>query len=224
MTDSELKDLVAGLAIAQSKTDGQIQKLKESQERTDKQIQETDKQIQELKESQERTDKQIQETSKQMQRTDIKIDKTRTMLKNIGINVDGINKSTGLEAEEFFYTSFKQKMMLSNIKFDSIYKGVKTIRAGKAQEIDILLENGSSVGIVEVKNKVKIEDLEQLQKTVDDFYYFNPLLKDHKIVPAIAGKIFNESIQQKALKKGFVVIIQVGNHMEQKAPKSVIEN
>ena len=85
-------------------------------------------------------------------------------------------------------------------------------------EMDIFLVNGESVGIVEVKNQVKDKSLEQLTKIVDKFYYFHPEFKNYKIVPAIAGKIFPEYIQNKALKMGFTVITQVGNHTEQKNP------
>ena len=48
MTDQELKELVASLAIAQQETDKQIKELRVSQQDTDKQQKQTDKQIKEL--------------------------------------------------------------------------------------------------------------------------------------------------------------------------------
>ncbi|MEA3492439.1 MAG: hypothetical protein U9R27_11120 [Campylobacterota bacterium] len=157
------------------------------------------------------TDKQMKETDKQMK----EMIKSFSYLKE---NVDGISKTTGQEAQEFFYTSFKKNKKINNIEFDSISANLGVAKNGKKHEIDIFLENGNSVGIIEVKNKVKEKDLEQLQKIVDSFYYFHPSFKEYKIIPAIAGKIFPEHLQNKALKSGFVVVTQVGNHTEQIAP------
>jgi hypothetical protein len=174
-------------------------------------MKETDKKIQELFLDNKETDRQMKETDRQMK------DMLKT-LKNLGLNVDGINKTTGLEVEEFFYSSFDKEKRLNNIKFDSIISNLRAKKDGRKHEIDIFLENGNSVGIIEVKNQVKEKDLEQLQKIVDNFYYFHPSFKDYKIIPAIAGKIFPEHLKNKALKNGFVVVTQVGNHIEQQNP------
>ena len=158
------------------------------------------------------------ETGEQMKETDKQMKDMLKTLKNLGLNVDGINKTTGLEVEEFFYSSFDKEKRLNNINFDSIISNLRAKKDGRKHEIDIFLENGNSVGIIEVKNQVKEKDLEQLQKIVDNFYYFHPSFKDYKIIPAIAGKIFPEHLKNKALKNGFVVVTQVGNHIEQQNP------
>jgi hypothetical protein len=193
MTNKELKDLIMSIAITQKETAIQMKK--------------SDEQMRELRISQSQTDAQINKTDKEIR------EMSRT-LKNLGINVDGINKTTGLEAEEFFYTSIDETKMLNSIKFDSIAPNLTVKKDGRVHEIDIFLENGSSVGIIEVKNKVKEQHLEQLQKIVDNFYFFHPTFKDYKIIPAIAGKVFPKHIQKKALDNGFVVITQVGKHIE----------
>ena len=158
------------------------------------------------------------ETSKEVDKTTKQVQEMSKTLKDLGLNVDGINKSTGLEAEEFFYSSFNQKKVLNNIKFDRIVPNFTVEKDDETQEIDIFLENGNSVGIIEVKNKVKDKHLNQLQKIIDNFYSFHPSFKNYKIIPAIAGKIFPKHLQNKALKNGFVVIKQVGNHIEQRNP------
>jgi len=200
MTDKELKNLVASLAISQAKTDEQINR--------------TSREIQELKISQSQTDEQMKQTDK------IVKDMTIT-LKNLGLNVSGINKTTGQEAEEFFYSSLNNNKQLNSIKFDSISSNILVDKDDRTQEIDIFLENGNSVGIVEVKHKVKDKDIKQLQKIVDNFSFFHPTFKNYKIIPALAGKVFPKHIQDKALKNGFVVLTQVGNHIEQRVPKDI---
>ncbi len=74
ITNDELKDLVASLAVSQAKTDKQIAEMKQ----------------------------QVEDTSR--------------TLKNLGLNVDGIGKTTGQETQEFFYTSFKKNKKLNNIQ------------------------------------------------------------------------------------------------------------
>ena len=170
------------------------------------------KAILELREAQAQTDKQIQETNKQMKKTDEQI-------KALSRNIDGVNKSIGLEAEEFFYSSLKENPSIANINFDYVYQNSKRDFKGETQEIDILLENGSSVGVVEVKNRVSQKSIDQLDKIMDRFDYFHPLYKDYKVIGAIAGKIFPKHLQEQTLKKGYSVIMQQGKHIEQINPK-----
>ena len=204
MTDEELKNLVASIAISQKKTDEQIKQLKISQAQTDEQIKKTDEQIKKTDELARGTHREVEEMSR--------------TLKNLGLNIDGINKSIGLEAEEFFYTSLNKNKILNDIKFDSISSNLRVQKDGKEHEIDIFLENGNSVGIIEVKNRVSEKHIKQLQNIVDGFYFFHPAFKNYKIIPALAGKIFPKHLQKKALKNNFTVITQVGNHIEEKNP------
>ena len=199
MSDNELKELVASLAIGN-------RELREAQVKTDEQIK--------------RTDEQMKRTEEQVNRTSKKVEDMSITLKNLGLNVDGINKTTGLEAEEFFYTSLNKKKILDDVKFDSIMSNILVDKADRTHEMDIFLENGNSVGIVEVKHRVKEKDIKQLKKIVDNFYFFHPTFKNYKIIPALAGKVFPKHIQGKALKNGFIVLTQIDNHMEQTVPNN----
>ena len=178
------------------------------------------KAILELKESQKATDKQMKETDRQMKETDRQMKETDKKLKSLGIHLDGITKTTGEEVEEFFYSSLTSKdLKLGNIHFDVATKNLLAKKNGKSHEIDIFLENGNSVAIIEVKNKVKQQSLEQLDKIIEEFYEFHPAFKNYKIQGAIAGKIFSDDLQKRALKKGFIVLTQQGNHIETIMPK-----
>ena len=81
MTDDELKALVAGLAIAQDRTDEQMQ-------RTDAQMLRTDEQIQRNAIAQKATDEQMKRTDERLER--------------IGIMVGNISQNQGAVAEDFF--------------------------------------------------------------------------------------------------------------------------
>lgn len=175
--------------------------------------------IAELKKSQDKTEKYIQETSEQMRQTDEQMKKTDIQIKALSRNIDGVNKSIGLEVEDFFYSSLKKNPILGNTKFDYIYQNSKRDFKGESQEIDILLENGSTVGVVEVKNKVSQKSIDQLDTIMERFDYFHPIYKDYKVIGAIAGKIFPKHLQTQALNKGYSVLMQQGKHREQIDPK-----
>ncbi len=172
----------------------------------------------ELRESQAQTDAQMKETNAQMKETNEQMKETDKYIKALSQNINGINKSIGLEVEEFFYSSLKKNPTIANINFDFVYKNdIRNIK-GKRQEIDIFLENGSSIGVVEVKNKVTQKSIEQLDNIIDNFYYFHKDYEDYKLIGAIAGKIFPKHLQEQALKKGYSVITQQGDHIEQINP------
>ncbi len=155
---------------------------------------------------------------KAQEKTDEQMKETGEYIKALSQNINGVNKSIGLEAEEFFYSSLKKKPTIANIHFDYVYQNSKRDFKGKSQEIDILLENGSSVGIVEVKNKVSQKSIDQLDKIMDNFYYFHKNYEGYKLIGALAGKIFPKHLQEQALKKGYSVITQQGDHIEQINP------
>ncbi|SFV71670.1 hypothetical protein MNB_SV-13-945 [hydrothermal vent metagenome] len=189
-----------------------IAELQKSQEKTEKYIQETSEQMRQ-------TDEQMKKTDEQMKQTDMQMKKTDKQIKALSRNIDGVNKSIGLEVEDFFYSSLKENPILGNTKFDYVYQNSKRDFKGESQEIDILLENGSTVGVVEVKNKVSQKSIDQLDTIMERFDYFHPIYKDYKVIGAIAGKIFPKHLQTQALNKGYSVLMQQGKHREQIDPK-----
>ena len=63
------------------------------------------------------TDKQIQETAEQMKETD-------RLVKELSKNIQGVNRSTGEEAEMFFLHIITKKPVLGEIKFDYVDKNL----------------------------------------------------------------------------------------------------
>jgi hypothetical protein len=162
--------------------------------------------------------KSIKELRKNQDRLSISQEKTDKQINALTQDIFGISNSMGQEAEGFFYNAIKDKMQIGGVNFDYSYKNDKTAIKGDMQEIDILLENGNSIGVVEVKNKVTKKTIKQMDKIIKKFYYFHPYFKDYKIIPAIAGKVFPKDLQKIALKKGYSVLTQKGDFMEQVNP------
>ena len=198
MTDQELKDLVASLAISQAKTDKMIKELFESQAKTDKQLKETDemmkRQIKELFESQAKTDE---------------------MIKKISEQIGGIGNNQGAVAEEYFYNSLKKKMKLLNMKFDDIGLNWTRSKRGLQDEFDIILINGKSVALIEVKYKAHKNDIEKLDKKIKNFKKLFTEYSHLKLYAGIASFNIYEEAKELAKQKGYFVLKRNGNVIEE---------
>ena len=177
MTDQELKDLVASLAIASKKTDEQFRK----------------------------TDEQFKKTDEQFRKTDEKLNK-------IGVMVGAIGNNQGDVAEEYFVNSLEGKLTVGNISFDYLVPNYTIKGKNIRDEYDILLVNGDSVAIIEVKYKVHPKDLEQLPKKINNLKKLAQY-KNYKIYAGVAGfKVPNE-VFGKAKEQGYFVLQRKGNVM-----------
>lgn len=197
MTDEELKALVAGLAIAQQKTDEQIVSLFAAQKEVSEQIKRTDEQMK-------RTDEQMKRTDEQMKRTDEKLER-------IGITLANISHNQGDVAEEFFYNSLEYDPHLGSIRFDDISKNEYKRRGKTAEEYDIIMTNGETIGIIEVKYKAHQNDLQKLERKMHNFKKLFPWFKDYKLYGAIASFHFHEDAKSEALQRGFFVLQRRGD-------------
>lgn len=189
MTDEELKSLVASLAVAQKKTDEQLNR--------------TDEQIASLFVTQKETSEQITRTDEQMKRTD-------ETLKSIGIQLGGVTNNQGDVAEEFFFNSLVNDAHLGSIHFDDITKGMEKHRGQIQEEYDLVMTNGEAVGIVEVKYKAHENDLDKLERKMKNFKKLFPIYKDYKLYGAIASFHVNDDAKKQALNRGFFVLQRSG--------------
>ena len=114
MTDQELKDLVASLAI-------DSKNLHAAQMETRKQIEETSAQMK-------LTDEKMKETSAQMKLTDEQMKRTDEKLERIGITLGNVTHNQGDVAEEFFLNSLLKDNRLGNIYFDDVVKNMEKHR------------------------------------------------------------------------------------------------
>jgi hypothetical protein len=178
MTDQELKDLVAGLAVAQAKTDAQMAK----------------------------TDAQMAKTDAQMAKTDAKLDKLTALC-------GGIASNQGSVAEEFFFNSLVSEPFLGDIQFNRITPQLIVGRKGKQSEYDIVMVNGASVGIVEVKYKAHMNDLEQVHAQIVRFKRDCPEFKHYTIYGGIAGLSVPKDVSKAAKAQGLFVLKRKGEKL-----------
>ena len=173
MTDDELKDLVASLAVAQK------------------------------------------ETSEQMRKTDAK-------LESIGIQLGNMSKNQGDVAEDFFYNSLVADAHLGAIHFDELLSNMKKHSVNLQEEYDIVLTNGESVGIVEVKYKAHQKDIDKLERKMSHFKELFPWFKSYKLYGALASFHVNEVAKKEALDRGFFVLQRKGDVLHTESGENLL--
>jgi hypothetical protein len=102
--------------------------------------------------------------------------------------------------------------MLGDVKFDEIAKNIKQKHHKTEDEYDIFLENGNTVGIVEVKYKVTKNHIQKLiKKKASNFRILFPDYTDYKHYMGIAGFSFEPETESFAADNGLVVLKQKGD-------------
>jgi myosin heavy subunit len=179
--------------------------LKEQREAQREQSESFNKSLIELKESiieqKESLTKLSKESDKQLEKIK-QVRRSMRDLRQLGV-IDGF------DPEEFFYESFSQYPTLGNIKFDHATHHVKSENA----EFDIVLYNTTQIGIVEVKNRLKVNRLKEFVKKIPIFRNEFTKYKDFKIIAAVAAYSFEKESDQLAQNMGLYVFSRYGQKL-----------
>ena len=128
----------------------------------------------------------------------------------------GIGNSNGKFAENFFFHALEEKMQLGTIRFDDIQQNMRHKRKGLVDEFDIVMYNGNSVAIVEVKYCVESKHIKKLktQKT-ENFKLLYPEYEGYKIYLGLAGMSFeNAGVLEEAQEEGIATLEAKGDFVE----------
>jgi hypothetical protein len=116
----------------------------------------------------------------------------------------------GRFAEEYFFNSFNNgKQNFVGERFDEIKKNLKGIETD--DEFDIVMLNGHSIGIVEVKFKAHENDLPKVLKKVYSFRANFPKYQNHKVYLGLATMAFYPKLEEECIKQGVAIIKQLGD-------------
>ena len=161
------------------------------------------------------TNQQIKETNRVVKETTRVVKETSQKMKELGKIVGGISNSNGEMAEEYFYNAFFRDRTFVNEHFDKIKKNLSYNNGDIEAEFDIVLFNGKSVAIIEVKYNAKPEniEIEKLTSRVEVFKILFPEYKDHSIYLGVAAMAFKGGLAKELHKAGIATIRPVGKKM-----------
>jgi hypothetical protein len=152
--------------------------------------------IQALTEKQAETDRQIKETARE--------------IKKVNETLGAWANNQGSFAEEYFINSFENgKKNFFGERFDEIWQRVTGMKV--KDEYDILLVNGQSIGIVEIKYKAHENDVEKVLKKAQTFRINYPDYVNHRIYLGLASMAFYPELEQECIRNGIAIVKQVGD-------------
>ena len=168
-----------------------------------------------MKESDEKFDREMVESRAEFKKemTESRAEFDRRM-KNLDEMIGGVSNSNGMFAEEFFFNALDLgDKHLFGEHFDECYSLVKRHNKGKQKksEHDILLVNGKSVAIIEVKYKARKEDIQKIISRLPNFRALFPEYKGHRIFLGLAAMSFDKGVEDESTKEGIAIIKQVGD-------------
>ena len=233
MTDKELRELVASLAVKSDRLDAQLASSRArtdaQQAKTDAQMAKTDEKLNRLSEiygaASDKTDEKLNRLSElygaASDKTDEKLnrlselygaasDKTDEKLNRLSEMYGGVSSNQGSAAEEFFLNTLTANPEVGGIKFDRIMPNLHVANKNKQGEFDIVMVNGSSVAVIEVKYKVHPGDIDKAAKNLKRYRDLFPEHKNYALYGGIAGFSVPPDAVKAAKEKGMFVLKRVG--------------
>ena len=174
-----------------------IQENAAQMKETDRKFQETDRKFQE-------TDRKFQETREQMKKTDKKISELGSRMGEIVENMIGGDIVGQFQAQGIDIHSHSRDKTFGK-------KGTK-----ESGEIDVFLENGDVVILIEVKTKPSQHDVREHMERMQKYRHYGN--DKRRILGAIAGAVVPDKVTEFAHKHGLYVIVQSGEAVEIIAP------
>jgi LEA14-like dessication related protein len=139
------------------------------------------------------------------------INVSREEIKLTRSEVDGVGKSQGMVAEEFYANSLTLNPKIGKLKFDQVMTGIKVGKGHDNAQFDVVMINGNSVAIVEVKYRAQIKTIAQLDKQMIEFRARLPIYDTFKLYGGIAGFSVSDNVVQAAHDKGYFVLKRSGD-------------
>jgi len=184
----------------------EMREFRESSEESNRKFRESmEESSRKSKESQERIDREMEETWK--------------VVREVSRQLGGIGNSNGDTAEKYFQSAFAKDPRLNGEVYDTVRFNVNPFsKNGKEEaEYDIVMANGKSVAIIEIKYHFEIEKkkikevLSKILNKVETFKEFYPEYKNYKFYLGIASLSFRKNIEKILQEEGIAVIKQVGD-------------
>jgi hypothetical protein len=173
MTDEELKELVASLAVAQKETDRQLKETDRQLKETDRQLKETDRQLR----------KQLRELGKQ--------------IGGLGEKFGGFTEGMALPSMTKILTeTFGMEVVTPRVKVR------KAGRSLELDVLAYANSECNAAYIVEIKSHLRPDGIEQLQNILEQFRHFFPEHADKALYGILAVVDAPEDLRQEALSAG----------------------
>lgn len=155
-----------------------------------------------FRETDQRLDQRFKETDQRFKETD-------KQFKELGKQIGGLGKKFGGFTEGLIFPSM-QRILMERFKLDRVTQRVLVRKNGESMELDALaysVDGTNEVYVVEVKSRLRDDDLEDIMKDLNRFTYFFPEHKDKALYGIVAAVDIPEHLRKKVLKTGLYLAL-----------------
>jgi hypothetical protein len=169
---------------------------------TDRKMQETDRRMKETDRRMKETDRQIKETERMMRESSEKLNRKMGELGN----------KLGSLVEHMIIPDIEKKFNEMGYTFENVATNLKMKdpSGNTYAEVDIALENGDYVMLIEVKTDLKTEHIKEHRQRMETIRRAGRKWPDKKLLGAVSAAIVEGNVRDYAKKNGFFVISQAG--------------
>ncbi len=203
MTDQELKELVASLAVAQKETDLRQKETERLVQETSLQLRETDRAVAEFRQSQSQANEELRE-----------------IIKELKTQIGGLGNKFGEFSEGMAIPSLVE-ILAKQFKAEQIIEP-KQVRKG-ADEIELDLIGASNGGArlvvaAEVKSVLNVRELKKFLRNLSRFFEFFPQFKGYKLYGVLAAVQSSKEMDRAAVAQGIGLARMHGDIFRLKVP------
>ena len=103
---------------------------------------------------------------------------------------------------------WQQDLVVGDVAFDDLFpNSQRRKKKVVAIELDALLINGTTVGILEVKSTLHVNDIERIRdKLIRRFRDYYPEYRDKELAVLVAGELINPDADELAHELGYIII------------------
>ena len=134
----------------------------------------------------------------------------RESTKRMGEQLGGIANNQGAVTEEFFFNSLLAHPKVGPFRFTKVISNHLVGYKGQQSEFDLVLVNGNSVVVVEVKYKLHPAHIDRLTQQIATFKRLSPEFSTYAVYGALAGFSAPQAVIHAAAAKGYMVLQRKG--------------
>ncbi|PIE69322.1 MAG: DUF3782 domain-containing protein [Deltaproteobacteria bacterium] len=160
------------------------------------------------------TDKKFQETDRQFKETDRRFKETDKKIQETSRQIGKLGNRLGQFVEEMVRPSAVALFRERGIDVHATARNMAWSDGTSGIEIDLVVQNGSEVVLIECKSELSVEDVNEHLKRMEKFKKYFPAYKDNKVMGAVAAMVIPEGVDRYAYQKGLFVLAQNGDFMK----------
>jgi hypothetical protein len=171
------------------------------------------------------TDRKFQETDRKMQETSRQIKETERLMREssekLNREMGKLGNKLGSVVEHMIIPDIEKKFNEMGYTFENVSTNLKMKdpSGNTYAEVDIVLEDGEYVMLIEVKTDLKNEHVNEHRRRMETIRSRGKKWPDKKLLGAVSAAIVEDNVRDYAKKNGFFVISQTGETMRIDKPE-----